>query len=71
MRRSDLAALLLLAACGSTQPTATTIAGAACVSHRMASELGCVDQFSTRAEIDACRAEVKSRIDCVDGGSHD
>lgn len=70
MRRSDLA-LLLLAACGPRRPTPETIAGAACVSHRMASELGCVDQFSTRAEIDACRAEVKSRIDCVDGGSHD
>lgn len=58
-------------ACASSSPTppVVAIAGAACVSHRLALELQCVDANSTRADIDACRATVRATVDCVDAGA--
>jgi len=63
--------LLLICACGASQPTPVTIAGAECVSHRTALQLACVDTYATREAIDKCRADVMSKIECVaivDGG---
>ena len=61
-----LAALTLaLVACGASQPTAITIAGAECVSHRTALQLACVDTYATKSEIDACKTHVKEQINCV------
>ena len=63
--------LLLICACGASQPTPVTIAGAECVSHRTALQLACVDLHSTREDIDKCRADVMAKIECVaivDGG---
>lgn len=41
----------------------------ACVIGRGAAELRCVDDHDMRAEIDRCRADVRARIDCADGGA--
>jgi len=62
--------LLLICACGASQPTPVTIAGAECVSHRTALQLACVDVGKTRSEIDECRSKVRAFIDCTaDAGS--
>lgn len=59
-----------LGACGpgGQVPPELAKAAAVCISHRTAKQLECVDLYSTRAEIDACRATVERTIDCVDGG---
>lgn len=57
--------MVLLAACSPATPTPVTLAGAECVSHRTALQLACVDTYHDKAAIDACRAAVVAKIDCV------
>ena len=62
--------LALFLGCGnSPHPTTPDPEAAKCISHRTAKELECVDLFQTKAEIDSCRAKVKSEIECVDAGT--
>ncbi|NBW08764.1 MAG: hypothetical protein EBR82_12145 [Caulobacteraceae bacterium] len=66
MIRRALVVLVLLGQAGCPGPSiAPDVRAAECVSHRTALELACVDQYGTRAEIDACRAKVKGDHDCV------
>ena len=53
-------------ACGApSAPTAVTLAGAECVSHRTALQLACVDTYADASAIDDCRARVRATIECV------
>ena len=67
--------VLMLVGCGApSSPTPITIAGAGCVSHRTALQLACVDTYSDKASIDACRLHVQQSIECItvtvsDGGA--
>jgi hypothetical protein len=67
-----LPSALLVSDCAATPaPNDVTKAAAECISHRTAKQLECVDLFSTKDSIDACRAKVEADIDCTnpDGGS--
>jgi hypothetical protein len=61
--------MLTIAACGSTQPSASqpNPAAAECVAHRTAAQLACTDPAisKTQAEVDACRAKVQAEVDCT------
>ena len=46
----------------------TAVPAASCLVRRTAKQLECVDLYSTKAEIDACRAKVMATLDCTDGG---
>jgi hypothetical protein len=53
-------------ACGSPPPAVVPdVVAADCVIHRTTLELKCVDDNATKAAIDACRADVKSKNNCT------
>jgi hypothetical protein len=51
--------------CGGA-PAPANIGGAECVTHRTALQLACVDTYEAGADIDRCRATVKSAVNCID-----
>ncbi len=62
-----LAVGVSLTACPGPGPAASPLdkAAALCVSHRTAKLLACTDIYSTRPEIDACKAVVMASLDCT------
>ena len=70
MRAAILALIVACSSSGASSPP--NPAAAECVAHRTAKQLECVDLFTTKLEINACRDKVKAEIDCTkDGGTHD
>ncbi len=57
-----------LACSPSATPQAGAVPAASCLVRRTTRQLECVDLYSTKAEIDACRAKVVAALDCTDGG---
>jgi hypothetical protein len=67
---ATLGAVLLAAlACGPSQGAPVTSAQTSCLARRIAQQAACVDRYETEAEMEACRADVRARFACSDGGA--